>query len=83
MGLSPSESTTQKKKPVEKIKTMSTATKTSTTFEDAKSIAEKKRKEKQAIEQAKIDAIEAKIEIARKRIEEKKTQRSSHAKSTI
>lgn len=46
---------------------------TKTGADDAKTIAERKRKEKEADEQSKIEAIEAKIEIARKRIEEKKS----------
>lgn len=46
---------------------------------DSKSIHARKMKEKHAIEQAKLDAIESKIERARKRIEEVKVQKSIKA----
>jgi hypothetical protein len=44
---------------------------------------EKRRKEKQEQEQSKLDRIEAKIENARKRLEEKKKLKSQNAKNTI
>ena len=49
---------------------------------DAKTAAEKKRLEKQAQEQAKLDAIEAKIEKARIRQEETKKQKAQKAVAT-
>ena len=44
---------------------------------------DRRRKEVQDKEQSKLDAIEAKIENARKRLEEKKKIKSDHAKNTL
>ena len=49
---------------------------------EAKSIAEQKRLDRQAAEQAKIDAIEAKIEKARVRQEEAKKNKAKKAVET-
>jgi len=72
------------KKPADRSKTLSNVQSTKATgVEEAKAERDRKRKVQQAEEQAKIEAIEAKIEIARKRIEEKKSQKSQAASKTV
>ena len=44
---------------------------------------DKRRKDQQEKEKEKLDAIETKIENARRRLEEKKKIRSEHAKNTV
>ena len=48
-----------------------------------KNLAEKRRKDQQEKEKAKLDEIEAKIENARKRFEEKKKVKSQNAKNVM
>ena len=48
-----------------------------------KNLADKRRKDQQEKEKAKLDEIEAKIENARKRFEEKKKVKSQNAKNVM
>lgn len=50
---------------------------------DRNKMLEKRRKDQQEKEKERLDAIEAKIENARRRLEEKKKIRSEHAKNTV
>lgn len=52
-------------------------------YQVRKQLLDKKRKEKQDHDQNKIDRIEAKIENARKRLEEKKKIKSNNAKNVV
>lgn len=71
------------KKASERTRSQNPTQKKTVQSADSKSIHARKLKEQQAQEQAKLEAIEQKIEKARKRIEEAKAQKSIKAQQTI